>query len=320
MDTIRKLKKIIKAELLFCALVGFLLLITSCKNDKTSNCLAYNVEPNVSIETINQKKEVSNEFKAYWYAGEAELTSYKLEQARYGEIREGEAVLVYVTEDFLPNIQVKADIYTTNTVPVIKLNTTKKFNTGVYPYSIMQSTFYPVSNNKHAIKVSSSIQEWCGHVYSQLNNREQFEIISHSYFEGEADKNYTLDKAILENELWAQLRIDPKSLPTGNIEIIPSFEYTRLRHVPIKPYKASANLKNGSYTVFYPELNRTLSIAFNQNFPFDILSWEEIFKSGFGANSKVLTTKATKLKTIKSAYWKKNTNKDKILRETLQLN
>ena len=31
------------------------------------------------------------------------ISSYKLEQARYGEIRNGKAVLVYVTEDFLPN-------------------------------------------------------------------------------------------------------------------------------------------------------------------------------------------------------------------------
>lgn len=164
------------------------------------------------------------------------------------------------------------------------------------------------------------MQEWCGHVYIQLNNRDKFELMSHSYFEGEADKNIQIEKSILENELWTQLRINPKSLPVGNLNIIPSFEYTRLRHIPIKAYKASATLKENTYTISYPELNRILSIIFNNNFPYEVLSWEETFKSGFGSSTKVLTTKATKIKTIKSAYWQKNSNKDKILRQTLKLN
>lgn len=320
MDTLYKLKKIIKAEVLFWLFAGIILLITSCKEQTKSKDLAIRTNTTPKEEKTTETLKKSPEFNTYWYAGEAEISSYKLEQARYGEIREGTAVLVYVTEDFLPDVQVKADYQNPKNIPVVKLNATKNFNTGVYPYSIMQSTFYPVSNNKHAIKVSSSMQEWCGHVYAQLNNRGQFQVMSHSYFEGEADQNFKLDKAILENELWIKLRINPKSLPTGGLKIIPSFEYSRLRHINIKPYQASAILKSNSYTISYPELNRTLSITFNPNFPYDILSWEETFKSGFGPQEKTLTTKATKLKTIKSAYWQKNSNKDEALRETLQLN
>ncbi|MDO5981886.1 septum formation inhibitor Maf [Flavivirga spongiicola] len=316
---IQAFKKIIKVEIAFYIIIAILSLLTSCKKEKASKELALHTTTNNTVNEDLKLKEPSQEFKNYWYAGQAEISSYKLEQARYGEIRSGHAVLIYVTEDFLPNIQVKADRQNANSVSVLKLNATKKFNTGIYPYSIMQSTFYPVSNNKHAVKISSSMQEWCGHVYAQLNNKEQFEIMSHSYFEGEADKSFNLDKAILENELWTQLRIDPKSLPTGDLEIIPSFEYNRLRHVPIKAYKALATMQENIYSISYPELNRTLSITFNPNFPHDILSWEEHFKSGFGANAKVLKTKATKLKTIKSAYWGKNTNKDEILRKELHL-
>ncbi|AUP77973.1 septum formation inhibitor Maf [Flavivirga eckloniae] len=316
---IQSFKKIVKVELAFYTIIAILSLFASCKKETASKTLAHHLETPSTIALPSEEKEPSKAFKNYWYAGEAEISSYKLEQARYGEIRSGQAVLIYVTEDFLPDVQVKADGQSANNVSVLKLNATKKFNTGIYPYSIMQSTFYPVSNNKHAIKISSSMQEWCGHVYSQLNNKAQFEVMSHSYFEGEADKSFNLDKTILENELWTQLRIDPKSLPTGDIEIIPSFEYTRLRHVPIKAYKASATMQNNVYSISYPELNRTLSITFNPNFPYDILSWEEAFKSGFGANAKVLKTKATKLKTIKSAYWGKNSNKDEILRKELQL-
>ena len=320
MEILNKLKKIIKAEILFWLVIGVLFMLFSCKNETKETTLVYHSASELVDLKTPEAKQLSQEFKTYWYAGEAEITSYKLEQARYGEIRNGQAVLVYVTEDFLPEAQVKADNKNADNIPVLKLNATKNFNTGVYPYSIMQSTFYPVSNNQHAIKVSSSIQEWCGHVYVQLNNKTDFEITSHSYFKGEADANFNLNKSILENELWAQLRINPKTLPTGSLEIIPSFEYSRLGHKPIKTCQATATLTEGTYKLSYPELNRTLVINFNPNFPYDILGWEESYKSGFGNNAKELTTKATKQKTIKSAYWKKNGNKDEILRETLQLN
>ncbi|GAA4977171.1 septum formation inhibitor Maf [Algibacter aquimarinus] len=312
METYIKFKKIIKAEILFWLAIVVIALVTSCKNKVKTDDLAVKTDNVIAEVSIKQPTKTTPEFKAYWYAGEAEISSYKLEQARYGEMREGTAVLVYVTEDFLPEIQVKADYQNPENIPVLKLNATKKFNTGIYPYSIMQSTFYPVSNNQHAIKVSSSIQEWCGHVYAQLNNREQFEIMSHSYFEREADERFKIDKTILENELWTKLRINPELLPTGNLQIVPSLEYTRLRHKTIKAYKATATLNTGVYTINYPSLNRTLTIHFNSNFPHDILSWEETIGNQ--------TTKATKLKTIKSPYWNKNSNKDQVLRDTLQLN
>lgn len=310
------MKKIIKATLLSLILVGASSLITSCFDSKAEP-IAKNL--NETTEIKKEAQQLSEAFKSYWYSGEAEITSYKLEQARYGEVRDGQAVLIYVTEDFLPKTQVKANQQNASTISVLKLNATKKFNTGIYPYSVMQSTFYPVSNNQHALKISSSMQEWCGQVYTQLNNRTDFEINLHSYFQGEADEVFHLDKTILENELWTQLRLDPKQLPTGNLKIIPSLEYARFGHIDLKPYNASAILADTTYTISYPELNRRLTINFNPEFPHEISSWEETFKSGFGANAKLLTTKATKLITIKSPYWTKNHKKDDFLRETLQL-
>lgn len=304
-------------KLLF-ILAVLLFTFQSCKKTvETSSEISENLRP--EIETKQPQTKLSQTFKDYWYAGEAEITSYKLEQARYGEMRSGNAVLVFVTEDFLPEAQVKADNYNDGNIPILKLNATKKFNTGIYPYSIMQSTFYPVANNQHAIKVSASVQEWCGHVYTQLNNRSQFEITSHSYFQGEADQSFKIEKSWTENELWTKLRIDPKTLPVGDIRVVPSLEFTRLKHKDIKAYNAFANIENGTYTLNYPELNRTLKISFNTEFPYDILGWEETIQSGFGNASKTLTTKATKLETIKSVYWNKNSNNDESLRATLKL-
>ncbi|WP_431160317.1 septum formation inhibitor Maf [Flagellimonas beolgyonensis] len=269
------------------------------------------------------KKPLSAEFKGYWYAGEAELTSYTLEQARYGELRDGKAVLIYVTEPFLPEKQVKANGQNPENISVLKLNATKKFLTGIYPYSIMNSTFYPVYDNQHALKTSLSVQEWCGHVYSQINNREQFEFTSHSYFEGEADQHFNMDKAILENEIWTKARIDPTDLPTGELEVIPALEFIRLGHKELKAYHAMGSIseKDGitTYILTYPDLERTLTINFTTAFPYSIESWTEEFKSGFGPNAKLLTTKATKLKRMKTAYWGQNSNQDLFLRDSLGL-
>jgi hypothetical protein len=311
------MQTILKPLFFFSIIISF----TSCNQKKAEEPFTeYNPKENKDAVTTQKAAiPLSQEFKDYWYASEAEITSYQLEQARYGEMRQGTAVLVYVTEDFDKKLQVKADQNNSTNIPVLKLNATKKFNTGIYPYSIMQSTFFPVNNNKHALKVSCSVQEWCGHVFMQLNNREQFTVGSHSYFQSDADQKFEISKDILENELWTQLRIDPKSLPQGYTHIIPSLEYSRLKHVELKSYKAIGTLTENTYTIEYPELNRTLSITFNPQFPYDILGWEETFKSGFGKNAKMMTTKATKLKTIKSAYWGKNSNADENLRETLML-
>jgi len=307
------------SKLLFWTTILSITLAFSCKENKTKTSETLEVSENIKQKSVKAKIKTSDQFNAYWYNGKAEITSYKLKQARYGEMREGTAVFVFVTEDFLPEKQVKADNYSENNIPLLKLNATKNFNTGIYPYSIMQSTFYPVANNQHAIKISASVQEWCGHVYTQLNNRDQFEVMSHSYFQGEADESFKLDKTWTENELWTKLRVDPKSLPVGELNVIPSLEYTRLKHKTIKAYKATANLENETYTITYPELNRTLKINFNVNFPYDILGWEETMISGYGPSAKTLTTKATKLKSIKSAYWSKNRNADETIRKSLLL-
>jgi hypothetical protein len=268
-----------------------------------------------------QAKPLSSEFKKYWYAGDAEITSYALEQARYGELRSGTAVMIYVTESFLPGKQVKADRNSSENISVLKLNATKNFLTGIYPYSIMSSTFYPVHDNQHAIKVTSSIQEWCGQVYAQINNRDSFEVDSYSYFEKEGDQELTIEKSHLENELWNKIRIHPEDLPVGNLKVIPSLEYLRLVHQPIKSYDAVATIQNNgeltTYILSYPELKRTLKIIFSTSFPYNIESWTDAYPSGFGPNSELLTTTATKIKTLKTPYWRQNRNENVSLRDTL---
>jgi hypothetical protein len=265
-------------------------------------------------ETENKKTAIKKEtisfnnqkFNDYWYGGKAEITSYKLTQSRYGEIYQGTAVNVFVTEDFLPKKQVKADSRNDSNIAILKLNSTKKFVTGIYPYSLMTSTFSPINIDKEAIKISFSAQEWCGNTFVQLNNREKFEIDFHSYFESNADRKITLKKNFLENNVWNMLRVNPYKIPKGRFKVIPSFEFLALNHLKIKGYDAETNLiEKGKFiyfSVFYPGLKRKITIELTKEFPHTIESWEETWTK----RGKKLTTKATKIKTIQSAYWSKN--------------
>ena len=274
----------------------------------------------INSENTAIKFKKHPDFNTYWYSGKAEITSYKLSQVRYGEVHEGTAVNIFVTEDFLPEKQVKADYQNEKNVPILKLNSTKKFTTGIYPYSLMTSTFSPIDSDKKAIKISFSAQEWCGNTFVQLNNKSDYEIQFYSYFESNADRNINLKKTILENEIWNQLRVSPENLPVGKLQLIPSFEYLGLHHKKFQAYEAIASLAEKEdfliYKIHYPTLRRTLTIIATKAFPFTIERWEESFSS----RGKMLTTKAVKIKTIQSAYWSKNGVADIEERKELGLN
>lgn len=277
-------------------------------------------------------------FDNYWYGGEAEITSYALQQARYGEVHSGEAVLVFVTEPFSKKKQVKLDNWrtqSTDKINVMKLNFTKKFLTGIYPYSLMMSTFTEVESSEftNVYKVTTSAQEWCGHSWLQLNlegketGESDYKVKGFSYFESEGDIDDYIPNVVLEDEIWTRIRLSPEALPVGEVVFFPSTFYVRLRHKALKHLDAEASLKSlaksdfsdqphQQYSIVYDE--RTLDIYFEKNFPHAILGWEETYLSGYGSPEK-LTTRAMRINTVKSAYWGKNTNADRKLRKELGL-
>lgn len=271
-------------------------------------------------------------FNQYWYAGKAELTRYALEQARYGETHKGDAVLIFVTEDFLTDKQVKYEFGDRQKVTsVVKLNLTKKFNTGLYPYSLMTSVFTPADGVSPSLKVTSSSQEWCGHTFMQLNQRgKKLDVQLRSYFQNEGDQNFQLDVALLEDEVWTKIRLAPQSLPTGDIQIIPGTLFSRLRHEPLKVEKASATMASDNdaslspdelqvYTMDYESIERKLVIKFEKKFPHRIVAWEESNVSGFGPDAKMMTTRAVKTHSILSDYWNRHNVADAPLRQELGL-
>lgn len=267
-------------------------------------------------------------FGDYWYSGQAEITSYELTQWRYGETRKGHAVTIFVTEPFSRKEQVKIDQPTGNSdeVTVLKLNLVKKFVTGIYPYSMMMSSFVPVSFDQYpdAIKVTSSSQEWCGHTFTQLNlEGNEYRFREYSYFQSEGDRDLKLANVWLEDELWQRIRLDPKSLPKGPIRILPGTLYGRLAHNSGKISTATAstsysetqnasgeNVMAGSFELKYDD--RTLTIYFDGQFPHQITGWDETYQGQ--------TTSARMIKSIKSPYWQQHDLDDEYLREALGIN
>ncbi len=267
----------------------------------------------------------------YWYQGKGELSSYELIQNRYTDLHPGTALLIFVTEDFLTGPQVKNERYRDeNSTLVLKTNFIRKFTTGLYDYSLMSSVFTPANTDEfpHTLKVSTSVQDWCGHAYSQINwTDEGYQQQMHSYFESEADRVETAPGVVLEDELFNRIRLDWTRLPEGQIDIIPSQTYLRLRHRPYMTYRAEVRLQdyNGSeftgsalksYQLQFPTENRTLEIIFNSEPPFLIEGWIDTYPSMDGQERSTI---AKRKETILEDYWSHHDPVDRALRTQLDL-
>ena len=276
-------------------------LITSCAH------------PNDLEGQINSQRHSS--FDGYWFQSKAEISSYKLYQARYGELHEGEAALIFVTEPFNTKKLVKSDNGVgKNVESVLKLNQTRKFNTGIYQYSTMTSSFTPIEKTTGGskFKITNSIQEWCGQTFLQMNKiGNQYDIKGNSYFESEGDNRSQVKSSLAEDELFSIIRINPELLPLNDIKIFPSTVYLRMMHVDMKVYQAVASKikvewENNSviaYTIKYKNIDRTLTIYYSDTFPFQIKGWEESYKSYSG---KPVKTKAVQKEQLMIDYWNRN--------------
>jgi len=305
-------------------LASLLLLMVACNNVETKQ-----PEEQPAQFTAVKTSRATPPLDPYWYQGKAEITRYELQQNRYRDVHPGEAVLVFVTEDFLTDKQVKNDTYQNkNSINVLKTNQIRRFATGIYDYSIMTSVFTPVdvSKNPQTLKVTNSTQDWCGQAFMQINWRDnQYQTQIRSYFEAEADENFSVSYAILEDELFNRIRLNPQALPTGKIQILPSMSIARLLHQDFKPETAEATLQTytgkdftgdnlQSYRVAFTTRNRVLEIVFENKSPYVIVGWKEAYPS---FDKKVRETIARRTKTVLTPYWQQNSLSDKNLRAEL---
>ncbi len=282
-----------------------------------------------NTQSMKSKNEIES---SYWNDGKAEVAVYHLEQNRYKDINEGQLLSIFVTEDFLYDKQVKNDHYRSEkSTAVLKNIQTRKFPTGLYDYSMFSSAFTPLDRQTYpkTLKVSGSIQEWCGTTYTQLNYKNgAYTSTLHSYFESEADRTDKIQDGYTEDGLYNVLRMNPDMLPTGEIDLIPTINVLRLKHLESKAYKSIAAVSSYEgqefqgkdlkvYRISTPDLRRELQIVFEADAPYSIVGWTDSYPSAF--DQQIRTTKATLKKVDRIAYWKLNSLQDESMRQEFGL-
>jgi hypothetical protein len=254
-------------------------------------------------------------FWKIWGDGKAELSGYAVTTSRYGAPREGRVVLIYVTEPMDRRNWIKDDaddVPAQERVNVLKMNHVLKFQTGIYPYSVMTSVFAPVdglSAERFApAKIAMSAQEWCGHVYQKVITRpEAFQSELRSYFHAEGDRDSTVKISpgtLYEDALLIQLReLDGQFAGGRNWagSIVPSLWSQRKRHAALEPLAATIRREDATrdgapvtrFTLTYGSVSTSYEVE--KAAPRRVLFW----KSSDGDEAKLL-------KTARLPYWKLN--------------
>lgn len=274
-----------------------------------------------------QRQEIDfDAWGKYWFQGKAEISSFDLEQYRYGEPRSGEAVLIFVTEEFSRKNHVKLDQPEkagSDKISVIKMNQTRDFVTGIYPYHMMLSVFTPTKEKSHSQKITVSSQEWCGQTFTQLNlkSKDNYQGKIFSYFEKEGDDSFSFT-GLPEDELWNLIRINPNQIPIGSVNMMPSLFYQRFTHEEFKTEEAFIRITDISNNLSQLEVTyssgiRVLKIDFEKDFPYQIMGWEESQTKTDGSK-EISIAKRKGLKIVD--YWTKNKSEDEFLRRELNLN
>lgn len=186
-------------------------------------------------------------FWPMWGDGQAEVNGYDLDYPRYGAMRKGNAIAIFVTEPFSAERFVKREA-PDGGQNVMKLNLLKAFPAGAYDYRLMTSTFVSLPGAGSVrigrpLKVAFSSQEWCGQMYHQLTfPSAHAHSTRHSYFENEAheDRSVSLPAdAFLEDTalLWARGFALPVLRPgeSRNVTGLRALERLRLDHLPTEP-------------------------------------------------------------------------------------
>jgi hypothetical protein len=263
--------------------------------------------------------EASNTFWAHWGDGRAELNGYRLVQPRYGPPRVGSAVYIFVTEDFSDSVRVKADPGqhpAPDVYPVMKLNALRHFQTGIYDYKVMTSSFARVASGWPVAKVSFSSQEWCGHVYHQILPRgPKVDGLFHSYFDGEADGQDDLPQpegGVYEDVVpilargWGTVYLKPGE--SRKVPFLPSLLRARLDHkrlawaqATISRAAETTNVKvpagsfDASVWTVVEQGGRTFTYQIETAAPYRLLRW-----------STDAGEEASLLGSTRLAYWKLN--------------
>ena len=277
----------------------------------------------------------AGDFYGHWADGRAELSGYRVVQPRYGEPRQGNEVLVFVTEDVHAATRIKVESPDTpeaDRIYVLKLNRMLRFTTGIYDYSMMTSVFSAVEPRRGTrpfapLRVTFSAQEWCGHVFEEVQVRggavlgELF-----SYFERAGRRSWRLERPpefVSEDNLLIRIReLGGPMMQEGEsrkVMLLPGLWELRLRHRPRELVEAvlskgrreqveaqGRSREAVPWTWSYGRRQKTVWV--DTEYPHRILRWSD----SSGARGELLAS-------VRRPYWNLQALEDEVLRSELGL-
>jgi len=279
------------------------------------------------------------DFNTHWRDGKAELDGYRWSVTRYGQERDGQAVMIFVTEPFSDARRVKADDPSKNpadTFEVLKLNLARDFQTGIYDYNTMTSVFAR-SDDFQPVKVSFTSGEWCGHVYEELIvNPGTIDQRLFSYFEGESVTRNLAGKrdGVVGDNLFILLRgLRGSYLQPGEkrtVPFLPGSFARRLQHKPLAWTTAeierltetqAVEVPAGTFTadVYVVRTDRREGRFFIEaEAPHRIIRWQWK-SSGTDRRTHEAAETGELTGTLRVEYWQRHDNGDERLLEQLGL-
>lgn len=275
----------------------------------------------------------AQEFATWWFDGKAELNGYELTVSRYGEERAGSAVMIFVTEPFSESKRTKLDYparaQTGDEVSALKLNMVRDFQTGIYDYNTMVSSFVR-SDDLRPLKTSFSSAEWCGHVYQGIEFRgDEIETRLDSYFENESGEAVLpwREGGIAEDHLYILLRgLRGAFLDAGESRKLPLLTgvfHNRLKHEPMQWADATITRRSEDEAVTVPagtftslvydvaieDSARTGTFWIESAWPHRVVAWE------LAPDARGELTGSARL-----PYWSLHANGDESYRAQIGLN
>ena len=291
----------------------------------------------VSISGSSPPREATTAeigFDARWHDGRAELDGYRYTITRYGQPRQGQAVMIYVTEPWSLSKRVKVEDASKNPADVfevLKLNIVRDFQTGIYDYNTMVSLFVKTEDFS-PVQLTFTSAEWCGNVYAKV--QFEFDKVNEtlfSYFEDETGTR-ALEQppdGLAHDALFVLLRglkrpfLDPGERRT--IPLLSGMLESRLQHQPLRWSSAeierawkpvSVRVPAGTWpnAVYYEvkvEGGRTGRFWIEPDGDRRILKWSWIEAGKIEASESGELTG-----TLRTAYWKDNRpGNEKLLRQ-----
>ncbi|TXC78521.1 hypothetical protein [Luteibaculum oceani] len=263
-----------------------------------------------SLRVYQPQTQASPGFPKFWYQGKAELAYYEGKQSRYGYQRDARAILITVSEPFDSRVQVKSDAEDGNDYPVLKCNLVNRFNTGVYDYSVMTSSFTPINTEQRfpVAKITSSVQDWCGQTFTQANRSSgKMDLSLFSYFEKEQQGRFFIEADLFWDEVFALLRMNPDILPTGDVTLALGLDQYRYLHRGFFTETVFAEWirkdKEATYSLKSENFHFTWRIE--DKAPYPILGWSIDYLQ----DGKVLENRSSAFE-LQSAKWLEYWNKN----------